>query len=1331
MEYDLDALSDRQFERLSQTLFHKYVGPSVSIFGDGPDGGREATWRGPVSSLSQGGTWDGYGVLQAKKCEHPSQKPIDNEKWFIKAAKAELEEWARADSKRSEKPDYIVFSTNVRISPSPGAGIDRVYEALNEHIGQLQLPIKGLKIWHYDEIQIMIHRDNGIYASFAAWITPGDVIARIVGDQTTSMDRLSEALRSHAAKSLLDDHYLNLTQAGNVADKPISIADVFIDLPIDGSVWSRRVKFDKTLGPVSMRISETLMHRANVHHKDATGPQDSVGKQVRSVVIGGPGQGKSTLTQFLAQVYRTEFIRDSPSARPHEVRSILQSLDARLSYLGIARPSARRWPIRVVLTELADSLQRGDCDSLVGFIALAVSRRADTPVDVDMMRNWLRTFPWILFIDGLDEVPASSNRNSVLGAIRDFEIEVATAEADVCVIATTRPQGYGDEFSSDIYRHYTLAPLPESIAMEYAKELVAVRAGRETESARLTLARLQRATQDETTSRLFSSPLQVTILTVLIERVGQVPRDRWRLFSDYYRVIYQREQEKGGEISDLLREFETDIHFIHREVGYLLQERSAIAGETSSFLTKAEFEECIRARLMNQGHDKTDVERLASDFRRLVIERLVFLAVVQSEHIGFELRSIQEFMAGESITNKPEETVLPEIKSLASQAHWRNAILFAFGRIFAEKDHLKAEAVQLLEQLNWELEHAGVRMIGSHIALDILLDGSCHSQPRYARPLAERACSLLDGTLLVREKDFSKLKDGHVGIIIRGKALNSSPTHLTHQLNRILVLSSLSRQGDREASEGLKALLGHSDISVLTAAATCARLRMDVCLAHALDPFMNEEVLGGMLEYTPSGLGEVMPDSLPEGSPSWLQAVHSLHPSTSDLEMTFPLIGNSHILAGANRINDQANSWKDLSAYCKEPLRDSVIGSISAFVDSPSALTLSAVLNAAAPGMNGHLLQCAPWPIAACFSSAANRGAATGDPEAGREWLRTLSVLAQEGRLGSLVDWEKAESRLEGGIRFEELMGGQPSTYSDKFGGWSLPLDVNQEAQIFPPLGLQFYVSYSTTDESLIDLLSVCNFLLNRLLEFDQSDAQLSSQELALFLAVAISGSASHADGQLASTSVFLENKQFIELAEKLSGLVLSGRIRQAYDSTHIGWANLLEYAPTEGLEVLAAVGSIRNLVFLFSVPLNDSWYDSVGLTGRTATSRCSVLRVLAHLDVRGFLRCATTASGKCSCSDLPADVHSRFTAFKRLVIAATGVIESGDLDSDILSVCDAGPQSHAGSKVPSDSVNADLLARVVEAKGEEGIALAVRCAAVLAPVAPLRAFAFAQLAGK
>lgn len=237
----------------------RVLGPRVTSFGAGPDGGREATWDGDAPSLGQSGRWDGYGVLQAKFAEFPG-KPAANLEWISSTVSSELADWAKKDSNRHRKPDYIVFATNVRLSGVPEKGKDSLRKLVSERIDSLKLPIKEFRTWDYDDVCRLLDDAPEIRRTYGAFITAGDVLSRLLDNANARDRRLSAALLSSTARLLVEDSHIGLTQAGAMGDSRVTIADVFVDLPIDVRTTGRRQDADSDDGEMvepSSHISAT------------------------------------------------------------------------------------------------------------------------------------------------------------------------------------------------------------------------------------------------------------------------------------------------------------------------------------------------------------------------------------------------------------------------------------------------------------------------------------------------------------------------------------------------------------------------------------------------------------------------------------------------------------------------------------------------------------------------------------------------------------------------------------------------------------------------------------------------------------------------------------------------------------------------------------------------------------------------------------------------------------------------------------------------------------------------------------------------------------------
>ncbi|MGW7294111.1 NACHT domain-containing protein [Streptomyces xiamenensis] len=732
MKFDLYRLGAREFENLTQAISVAELGPDITVFGMGSDGGREAT----QDENNDGGT---YTVLQVKYKENSATAQAEAT-WLIKEVKKEFKEWRESD-KRGKKPKKFILATNVTLTATPrSGGIDRVAKVMREEC--LSLGIDEWTVWHSENINRFLEKNPGIRTSYAAWILPGDILTAIYEDVTKRNSGSARAIRSYVPKELLNDRYANLDQAGSADDRTVPLADVFFDVPIGLSP-------DRNTG-VGERCLKNLIASCDIRHS-ADEQSDIMADSSRPplnrfVLVGGPGQGKSTVSQYLCQLYRAQLVKDTSSMRNAEVRSAVSQIITHATRDGLL-PKARRWPINVPLTRLADELAQGKCANLFDYIAQRVSEASTARVTPDDMRNWLQTFPWLLVLDGLDEVPGSSNRGQVLSQISAFQLEADELNADLVVVATTRPQGYTDDFSPKHFVHYYLTALDTASALRYGKKLADARHGNSSERVNRLMGRLERAAGESSTAHLMGTPLQVTIMAVLLDRVGKAPKDRFTLFADYYRVIFERELEKEGASSNLLRDHKTDIDSIHADVGLLLQTRSERSGETESRLTIDEVDSIIKDRLASEGHIGAELEYLTSAISRAATHRLVFLVPSRDTEVSFEIRSLQEFWAADALMNCAEEEIGRRLRIMAVNSHWRNVLLFALGNIFAtRRNNLRDSVVALVSELNSHSEAFGniPRRIatGSRLAVEILNDGMVRA-PRYEAVLVEESLKLL------------------------------------------------------------------------------------------------------------------------------------------------------------------------------------------------------------------------------------------------------------------------------------------------------------------------------------------------------------------------------------------------------------------------------------------------------------------------------------------------------------------------------------------------------------------------------------------------------------
>jgi len=697
-DYKLAGLSHREFEHLIQSLSLKLISTGVTIFGDGPDGGREATCQG-ATGYKRKHEWNGYLVVQAKFQQKPTYDSKADGDWAIEHLRDELQQYTVENSRR-RKPEYYLFATNANLTSVQDLGSkDKAFAVLEEHAQVLGL--KDFDIWDYDKICRFLDGDEDIRKRYMHFIAAGDVLSDMM-TLLPGMRRDFEAVMGRFLQNeFLAEQHARLTQAGSLGQQQTQLARVFIDLPTSletasdppdekpDSKGRLPTGFLGELIEIGYRRLDrrSVAHDRKLHSEDD--PSNGRPERGRFVLVGGPGQGKSTLAQFACQLYRAAILdtRDRAHLAPG-VDDALKSVKDQCIVDGLALPTARRFPVHVVLTSFADELADGVVGTLMEFIARRIGKRADDEIAVSDLRSWLSSYPWVLVFDGLDEVPSSSNRAGVLEQIERFWVECAECEADVLVVATTRPQGYSKEFSPLYYSHRYLAPLSTKRAMHYAERLASARFGPDVDGKERALKLLSTACRDDATARLMRSPLQVTIMHTLVEQGGEPPRERWRLFNKYYAVIYDREKQKGTQTSQLLIQHSEHIDYVHRDVGLRLQISSEGAGSTEALIPADDLRSMIENRLRDREFEEEETTEIANQIQIAALDRLVFLAPAREDRLGFEIRSLQEYMAACSIMTGKETEVNDRLNAIAPISHWRNVFQFAAGKCFTESEHL-------------------------------------------------------------------------------------------------------------------------------------------------------------------------------------------------------------------------------------------------------------------------------------------------------------------------------------------------------------------------------------------------------------------------------------------------------------------------------------------------------------------------------------------------------------------------------------------------------------------------------------------------------------------
>ena len=696
---------------------------------------------------------------------------------------------------------------------------DRAITAGREQLDQMARPFRfALDIavaHHYWKMDEVIHRTTDVASRLSVGVLDA---------------RLDETLRLYLSKVFKDDQYARLDQAGEIdPDRSTLLHQVFVDLEVKerGDNQPRRLgQRQAALFEESQQLVEDVPFPDD--RKDLSAMACFLSEQwSKIVVIGGPGQGKSTLGQYVAQVHRKILLED-----PEELE-LLPRASAEATKPGFV-PETPRVPFRVVLKYfaqwLADRPQNG---SVEAYLAEQIGGGAARSVSSEEVQNILRARACLVIFDGLDEVTEPDLRNRLLSQVEAFLGRAEQLGANLQVIATSRPTGYSEQFDPEQFWHLDLQPMSVEKVRDYAQRWARTKVPVEEEQRRV-LDTLEECLQEEHTRSLLTTPLQVTIVLIIIKDGGRPPAQREALFHEYWGTIFRREKAKARGV---IRTEESLLFDLHAYLGYVLHRRAA-SENVRSLLPTTEFENVVYGFLRARDSRSRD-EAIGQQAAQMVTEardRLVLLVEPEPGLFGFELRSLQEFFAAAYLAQTAQDTQqrFDRLKAIARSEHWRNVSLFFAGRIVR---NFSGEAANVLElvcrPIDRDLPDCYLRR-GAWLALDIAADGAFAANRDLQYNAVEYALTVLDNAIVSRDKEHLQVAlrrlspEDHrdiVGPLLRQKLASLPPCYM------VVALDTYGQFVDNHGTflQGLETLLASSWPE-------CVRSALHLGFQHRADP---------------------------------------------------------------------------------------------------------------------------------------------------------------------------------------------------------------------------------------------------------------------------------------------------------------------------------------------------------------------------------------------------------------------------------------------------------------------------------------------------------------
>jgi hypothetical protein len=719
-KYLYERLGDNDFQLLVNALLTERFPDYVPLPLGQSDGGRDGVRRSGKGLLVYQVKWSAAGR---------EKSPVA---WLDAAVRKEDANIRRQVAAGAKK--YLLV-TNVPSTGSPVKGtFDKLDSALAVHAKTYGIPMDG--VWREAVDAMVDSAPDATKWSYADMLAGWDLVRYLVDEHARSgRDRgLRDLVRKVAATQWDEDDRVKFSQVDLDREH---VADLFVD------VNAARLSAPPAAGtaaaapavPVGGAAAYLLRTRLPF-----------------TLVRGAPGQGKSTLTQFVCQAHRAAFV-------PHETAS------PRLP--AVAEP---RFPIRLDLGAYAAWLQgadvfaaadearpaakprkrpagRASLDCFIADLLVHAGGGADvSPADVQAI---FERVPSLVVLDGLDEVGSQPARRTVVDAIRQFCVRARTYTVPPKVVVTTRPSaGQLVEPATDLFEVLSLAPLDPRQRDEYLRRWCAVRGVRGA-AGRALRAGFKARSAEPYIDELAGNPMQLTILLELLHQQGAAtPTQRTELYDMYMQLVLAREANKHP---DSVRKHRNDLMEIVPFLGWYLQSRSEDRGLGGRMRTDA-----LAAAMRHFQRTYGKPESVVDELFEAATDRLWALTSKEQGAFEFEVVSLREYFAAQYLyryagEGDPQFDRTVVFRELLRRAYWLNTARFYSGNARG------ADLYVLAAGIRQELAAGGPRQ--ARIASwTLLTDGVFLSRPDEAASVVDAACDPAGIPVLLDALDRAEIR---------------------------------------------------------------------------------------------------------------------------------------------------------------------------------------------------------------------------------------------------------------------------------------------------------------------------------------------------------------------------------------------------------------------------------------------------------------------------------------------------------------------------------------------------------------------------------------------
>ncbi|KES03428.1 hypothetical protein BU52_30805 [Streptomyces toyocaensis] len=695
--YLYERLHEKTFQQLCNALL-AHVFPDTRCYPVGhSDGGRDAT-------REVGGK---LVIYQVKWTSKPQQKPVT---WLNEAIAGEADNIRRLVSEGA-KAYYLLTSVTGTAVPKRGS-MDTLDKELAKHEAHFGIPIR---IWWRADIDARVDAaPDGLKWAYSDMLAGHDLVRYLInGAEAAAHDHALRKLAMNViATQWEDDSKVKFKQAELTSHR---LEDLFIDveavrLATPSAVPKHRV-FEQTemanLGGAASYLLST--------------------RQPFTLIRGEPGQGKSTLGQYVCQLHRAAYLGHTAAAGvPVDgVPASDPRLPLRVDLHDYAAWLAGIDPFDTVVQKPRKALRRqGTVEEFLAHVLTShsggLSATAATVADI------LERLPVLVVLDGLDEVARAETRQRVVDEIDRFTARLHNTYKPQ-VIVTTRPNVGGlAEPTPDRFETIALDRLSDDLRTAYLHKWASARSIPEKERRSLERIFHQRSAEPHI-AQLANNPMQLTILLYLMHKRGNsVPANRTDLYTSYMETFLDREAAKTPAVD----EHRTDLEEVTAFLGWRLQ-ADAEKESSNGQLPIRELKRLILNYLFSVEKHVTLVDDLFTG----VTDRVWALTSKAQGTFEFDVQPLREYFAARymyEFAGADQRTFDRSeiLRHLVRRSYWLNTSRFFAG--FSRPNELAGLVEALEEERDAGARPRQLRLSAWVLLADGVFSGRSRTQHRAA-----------------------------------------------------------------------------------------------------------------------------------------------------------------------------------------------------------------------------------------------------------------------------------------------------------------------------------------------------------------------------------------------------------------------------------------------------------------------------------------------------------------------------------------------------------------------------------------------------------------------